>query len=93
MRIEFDAAKRAATLEARGLDFADVATVFAGFFLTRVDDLKDYGEVRNIVLGALDGRPVVVVWTPRGEAVRVISMRVADDEEREIYWRELERSG
>ncbi|WCT72146.1 BrnT family toxin [Sphingomonas naphthae] len=92
MRIEFDTAKRDATLEAHGLDFNDVAKVLGGFFLTRIDDRKDYGEVRHIVLGALDGRPVVVVWTPRADAVRVISIRIADDEEREIYWRERDRS-
>ncbi|WP_310224021.1 BrnT family toxin [Sphingobium xenophagum] len=44
------------------------------------------------MLGLLDERPVICVWTPRGDAIRVISMRIADDDEREIYWRELDRS-
>lgn len=92
MKIEYDPEKRARTLEARGLDFELITQVFDGFYLSRTDDRFDYGEVRTITLGALDERPVVCVWTQRGDAVRVISMRMADDEEREIYRRELARS-
>lgn len=88
MKIEYDQSKRQ-----RGLDFESIVDVFNGFYLVRTDDRKDYGEIRHIMLGALGERPVVCVWTTRGDAVRVISMRIADDEEREIYWRELERSG
>jgi uncharacterized protein len=92
MKIEYDPEKRARTLAMRGLDFESIVDVFEGFYLIRSDDRFDYGEVRNIMLGALDDRPVVCVWTQRGDAVRVISMRMADDEEREIYRRELARS-
>lgn len=93
MKIEYDAGKRRWTLETRGLDFESIADVLQDFYLQRTDDRRDYGEVRYIVLGALNGRPITAVWTPRGDAIRVISMRVADDEEREIYWREHDRSG
>lgn len=93
MKIEYDPAKRLQTLEARDLDFESITDVFDSFYLVRTDDRADYGEVRYIMLGALGDRPVVCVWTPRGDAVRVISMRIADDDERKIYRRELERSG
>jgi uncharacterized DUF497 family protein len=93
MKVEYDPAKRLRTLEARGLDFESIVDVFDGFYLVRTDDRQEYGEVRYIMLGALGDRPVICVWTPRGDAVRVISMRIADDEEREIYRRALERSG
>ncbi len=93
MKIQYDPAKRQITLERRGLDFESISKVFDSFYLVREDDRKDYGEIRYVMLGLLDGKPVVCVWTPRGSAVRVISMRIADDEEREIYRRELERSG
>ena len=93
MKIEYDPDKRSRTLEERGLDFESIAYVFDGFYLVRTDDRRDYGEVRHIMLGALEGQPVVCVWTARGDAIRVISMRIADDEEREIYRHELERSG
>ena len=92
MQIEYGASKRQKTLDARGLDFESIVAVFDAFHLIRTDDRKDYGEVRHIMLGALEGRPVICVWTRRGDAIRVISMRMADDDERDIYWRELERS-
>ena len=93
MKIEYDPDKRQRTLEARSLDFEAMVDVFDGFYLVRTDDRKDYGEVRYIMLGALGDSPVVCVWTQRGDAVRVISMRIADEEERDIDRRELERSG
>ena len=53
--------------------------------LTVVDDRKAYGEVRSIKIGFLDARIVVVVWTPRGHARRVISLRKADEREFALY--------
>ncbi len=93
MKIEYDPTKRLHTMEARGLDFEAIIDVFGDFNLVRTDDRKDYGEERFIMLGALGDRAMVCVWTQRGDAVRVISMRIADDDEREIYWRERTRSG
>lgn len=81
MRIEFDDLKRASTLAGRGLDFARAAEVFAGRHLTRPDDRNDYGEDRFTTAGWLDARIVVVVWTQRGAARRIISMRKANERE------------
>lgn len=85
MHIEYDAAKRAQTLQERALDFADAADVFAGPTLDAQDDRADYGEPRFISMGDLRGRTVVVVWTPRGEARRIISMRYANERERKNF--------
>jgi uncharacterized DUF497 family protein len=41
----------------------------------------DHAEHRFITAGLLDGRMVVMVWTPRGEALRIVSMRKANDRE------------
>ena len=49
--------------------------VFAGTTLTVEDDRQDYGEDRFITIGFLDATMVVLVWTPRDGAHRVISMR------------------
>ncbi len=73
--ITFDPAKRAATLRDRGLDFADAPEVFAGREITIIDHRRDYGEVRYITAGYLDGDFVVLVWTQRDKARHVISMR------------------
>ena len=81
MRITFDRAKREKTLLERGLDFRRAKEVFVGVHLTRSDDRRDYGELRFISAGRLDERIVVIVWTPRGHARRVISMRKANERE------------
>ena len=85
MPIEFDSAKRAATLRARGLDMARAGEVFAGATLTVEDDRRDYGEDRFITIGFLDGAMVILVWTLRGGAHRIISMRKANERERALY--------
>ncbi|MBT0653977.1 BrnT family toxin [Geomobilimonas luticola] len=85
MIIEFDTAKREKTLLERGLDFADSGKVFQGLHFTAPDDRFDYGEDRFITVGTLDDRIVVLVWTPRNEARRIISMRYANDREISRY--------
>ena len=84
MDIGFDPDKRAATLRHRGLDFADSGLVFAGRTITVQDRRRDYGEDRFLTAGHLGGRCVVLVWTPRDGARRIISMRFAhaDEEKR-----------
>lgn len=81
MKIEYDPAKRAKTLRERGLDFEDAREVFAGEHITREDTRKDYGEHRFATAGLLRGEAVTVVWTPRGDARRIISMRRMHDGE------------
>ncbi len=81
MAITFDPAKRTATLEERGLDFADAEEVFAGLTYTRPDQRQDYGEERWQTYGMLDGRLVMVVWTQRDESRHIISMRKCNDRE------------
>lgn len=93
MRITYDLPKRAATLEHRGLDFDDAPAVFAGPHLEIEDDRKDYGEIRWITVGWLGDQLVAVVWTPRDDARRIISMRKCNARERERYEGRLDRSG
>lgn len=90
MEIEFDPAKRNATLETRGLDMARAAEVFAATTITVEDDRRDYGEPRFITVGCLDGRMVILVWTPRGAARRIISIRKANEREQTIYEKRLD---
>jgi uncharacterized DUF497 family protein len=82
MDVEFDPAKRKAILDARKLDMADAGKVFDGATLTVEDDRKDYGEQRYITVGRLGGR---MVWTPRGEVRRIISLRKANGKEQKAY--------
>jgi uncharacterized DUF497 family protein len=90
MKITFDPAKRAATLVERGLDFEDASEVFEGDTLDFPDDRRDYGELRILTVGHLRGRMVIVVWTPRGNARHVISMRKANAREKARFGKRLE---
>jgi uncharacterized DUF497 family protein len=80
MAITFDPVKRAATLKDRGLDFLDSAEVFEGPRLTLIDDRREYGEPRFQTYGLLNGRLVMVAWTPRGSDRHVFSMRKLNEE-------------
>lgn len=91
MRIEFDDTKRDKTLAERGLDFARSGEVFAGTHFTGQDTRQEYAEDRFITVGLLDERLVVLVWTPRGEVRRIISMRKANDREKAFYAQYLDR--
>lgn len=82
MRITYDPPKRQKTLDERGLDFEDAASVFAGETFEVEDTRKDYGETRMISFGYLRGRMVVVGYVQRGDARHVFSMRKANDRER-----------
>ena len=81
MEISYDPAKRATTLEERGLDFVDAPEVFRGPVFELADYRSGYGEKRYITIGMLRGRMVVLVRTPRGAARHIISMPKAHDRE------------
>jgi uncharacterized DUF497 family protein len=83
MKVTFDPAKRARTLAERGLDFAEAVMVFEGLTLEVEDDRRDYGEIRIVCYGLLNGRMVVVGYTPRGAARHIFSMRKANERERQ----------
>lgn len=85
VKIEYDPLKREWTLRERHLDFAKAGSIFERFALTMEDEREDYGEVRFLTYGVLDDEVVACVWTQRGEARRIISLRKAEKDEREIY--------
>jgi uncharacterized DUF497 family protein len=82
MAVTFDLAKRDAILAERGLDFGDADLIFSGPTFEVEDQRKDYGEKRILCFGVLQGRMVVVAYTPRGADRHVFSMRKANDREK-----------
>ncbi|MDR0476388.1 MAG: BrnT family toxin [Desulfobulbaceae bacterium] len=68
-----------------GRNFADAVRVFAGPVLTQRDSRRKYGEPRFVTLGVLKARLVVLVWTPRDGKRRIISMRYANDNEKDRF--------
>lgn len=88
MKIEWDEAKRTETLNARGLDFADVARLDWDTALTAQDARTDYGEDRFVTIGFIGNRLHVIGWTWRGDALRVFSLRKANSREVRKYEQE-----
>ncbi len=87
MRVTWDENKRQATLSARGLDFADADKVFERGTFTWEDTRFAYGEQRFITLGLLGTEIVVVAHTESQDHIHVISMRKADKNEQDLYFR------
>ena len=86
MDFEWDSAKDEANLKTHGISFDEARHIFDGPTLTRLDDRQDYGENRDISLGALSPDAVlVVVHTARGDKIRLISARKANRRERTVY--------
>lgn len=91
MRVTYGGAKRASTLAERGLDFEDAHHVFAGLHWTVEDRRFAYGETRFQTVGFLVGRMVMIVWTPRGDACHIISMRKYNEREQKAYRERFEK--
>lgn len=53
MKLSWDDAKRRATLDLRGLDFASALELFDGLHFTAEDLRRDYGERRFISAGKI----------------------------------------
>lgn len=86
MDFEWDDAKSEACLASRGFDFAYAMQVFLDpDRLIEPDDRYDYGEPRYRVLGRIGPRLFLVVYTPRGDALRIISARKANAKEVSRY--------
>jgi len=83
--ITWTEAKRARTLQERGLDFADAGAVLLGRQFTRPTHGGKADEERFVTAGFLNDRMVVVVWTPRGSARHIISMRHAHAKEKRLW--------
>ena len=63
----------------RSIDFAYAAFAFGDpHRLIRADSRRNYGEARFQLIGRIDGRVFVVVYTPRDNGVRIISARKAN---------------
>ncbi len=86
MTYEWDAGKARLNVKKHGIDFADaVGALEDDLALTMRDELTG-GEERWITIGTdVLGRVLVVVYTWRGERVRLISARRATKRETEQY--------
>ncbi len=86
MDFEWDAAKSDLCFRERGFDFAYAAQVFFDpDRMVQADTRYSYGEERYRVIGMIEQRLFVVVYTPRHDAMRIISARKANRREVSYY--------
>lgn len=85
MEIEFDPSKSERNAQERGLAFSMVEEFDWTTAIVVEDDRADYRETRMFALGFIGDRLHALVFTMRGEACRVISLRRANDREAAHY--------
>lgn len=86
MQFEWDEAKSEACFRNRGFDFAYAAFAFADpDRMVRQDSRYSYGEDRHQLIGRIEGRLFVLVYTPRNDVMRIISARKANQREVKLY--------
>jgi uncharacterized protein len=82
----WDEAKRKSNLKKHGLDFADAFLVYENpdkctYEASRDDEYR----LMDVALAVIKGRLLTLVYSVRGDKVRVISFRNASREERKRY--------
>jgi len=84
MKFAYDPAKSAANLAKHGIDFDRARTLWDDPWLLEAP-ARTEDEPRFLAIGRIDGQHWTAIWTPRGEAVRIISVRRARAEEVAYY--------
>ena len=84
MPFESDEDKRQRNLAKHGIDFAEAEALFDGRPI--VEALSRFAEeLRFLTTGVVNGRFYTIVWTMRGNNIRIISARRARDGEERTY--------
>ena len=87
MRFEWDEQKNALNRLKHGLEFSEAAKIKGLIF--DADVREDYEEERWIGFGLIGQIVVAIVFTlPSRDVMRVLSLRKADKDEEETYYRE-----
>jgi len=86
MQIDFDLDKDATNQTKHQVSLSFGAEVLADANRLDVLDVRfDYTEERFVSYGSVDGRIWICVYSQRGETCRIISVRKANDREKERY--------
>jgi uncharacterized DUF497 family protein len=85
---EWNPIKAEANLKKHKISFQEARRVFDDLFALIEQDLgEDFGEDRFLAIGIVEGLLVTVVYTERGERIRLISARKANSDEQRRYYR------
>ena len=85
---KWDENKRKSNFKKYGLDFIDADQIFKDEYrYTKIDNRKNYGEIREITIGMYNGNILTsVCHTDRSGITRIISFRPASKKEKEQYY-------
>jgi len=86
MEFEWDETKNKLNIEKHNIDFNDAQQVFQKPMLAKEDTRFQYEERRWIAIGLLLEFVVVVVYTIRNAIIRIISVRLANKNEKQKYY-------
>ena len=89
MKLIWDEIKRQWVLRKRGIDFAVLDRLFKGSTIDDYDADHSQDEERWWSLGMLDGDVILVVYTEKGDTIRVITARPATREETQLYYEQF----
>jgi uncharacterized DUF497 family protein len=84
MPFEYDPAKSAANKDKHGIDFEEAQAVWSDKGVLHIP-AQSNREERTMAIGRIGVVHWAVVWTWRGERVRIISARRAPKEEVRLY--------
>lgn len=85
MTFQWDSSKNEVNIQKHGIDFEDAIDVFWDFHVILSAESR-FGEIRELAIGMINGREVSVVHTWRGDDIRIISVRRARIDERELFY-------
>jgi uncharacterized DUF497 family protein len=85
VEITFDPEKNERNIQERGISLARAADFNFETAIYIQDSRKDYGEVRVRSFGVIGNRLHALVFTVRGKALRIISLRKANRREVKRY--------
>jgi uncharacterized protein len=74
-----------------GIDFAHVDVVFEDERSVIFPSSRE-GEQRWVIVGLMKDRIISVVYTLRGDVIRIISARVARDQEKSLWLRNVSKN-
>jgi uncharacterized DUF497 family protein len=85
MKFEWDSYKAQTNLKKHGVDFAEATSVLKDNLAITIYD-RHPDEDRYVIIGISDlGQLLVVIYTLRGNKIRLISARKANKRERQQY--------
>lgn len=90
MKIEFDPAKNARNIAEREISFERAEDFEWETSVIVRDSRRDYKETRFRAMGMIGERLHAMVFTPRVDGIRVISLRKANRREERMYAETIE---